>query len=274
MKASDLSGQRFDMVTVLCPVGRKHGYIEYLCKCDCGNEVKLGSNQLRKECRHSCGCHRLKNVPVEGHKYNHLTAIKPVGGGKFLFRCDCGIEKEISGYHVVKGLTISCGSCEFHIKEMSEKSRTHGLSDTRFYEQYRGMLKRCYDCNAINYKDYGGRGITVCDEWRNDPAAFRDWAIENGWEEGLTLDRVNNDGPYCPTNCRWVTTKEQAKNKRSNLLLSFRGQTKIAADWADELGIPRKTLYERLRKGWTVEEALSRPVRKRSRVEHDADRAN
>ena len=274
MRAVDLSGQRFDMVTVVCPVGRKHGYVEYLCKCDCGNETRLGSNQLRRKCRHSCGCHKSINIPEVGQKYNHLTAIRPANDGKYLFRCDCGTEKEISGYNVVKGLTISCGSCEYHAKEISDRSKTHGLSDTRFYEQYRGMLKRCYDSNAINYRDYGGRGITVCEEWRNDPGAFLTWALENGWAEGLTLDRIDNDGPYCPTNCRWVTAHDQSRNKRSNLLLTFNGQTKIAADWADELGIPRKTLYERLRIGWTVEDALSRPVRKRSTEGHDSDRAH
>lgn len=271
MATVDLSGQRFDMVTVIRPVGRKHRYIEYLCRCDCGNEVRLGSNQLRNDCRHSCGCHRLVNKPEIGRRYHHLTAIGPVEGNKklFVFRCDCGVEKEIDGYHVVNGLTITCGSCEYHLKFMSDRNKTHGLSNTKFYEQYRGMLKRCYDPNAINYRDYGGRGIRVCEEWRTDAKAFYDWAIAHGWSEGLSLDRIDNDGDYCPENCRWATVKEQSHNKRNNLRLTFNGETKIAAEWADELNIPCKTLYERLRRGWSVEDALTCPVRKRSKRTYD-----
>lgn len=267
MSFEDLSGKRFDMLTVIEPTGgRRYGYIEYRCRCDCGNEVALGANDLRKRCRHTCGCHRLTNQDLTGQRFGHLVGIAPTPEDRssFLFRCDCGATKTIRKSAVASGLTVTCGACSYHHNNLSEKHTTHGMSRTGFYEQYRGMIKRCTDPNAINFADYGGRGIAVCDEWKRFEA-FRDWAIASGWREGLTLDRIDNDGPYSPTNCRWVTSEAQQRNKRSNLMLEYRGETKTAVEWSEILGIPRKTLYERIRRGWSVEDALTKPVQKHTR---------
>lgn len=267
----DLTGRKFDMLTVLGPTGgRKHGYIEYRCRCDCGNEALMGSNQLRKDCRHSCGCIYRTSAIRPGARFNHLTAVEPdpVDGTKWVFECDCGYRKSILRSTVVAGKTISCGrsGCPYHKAWQSERAKTHGLSYTKFYEVYRGILKRCYDPNAINYADYGGRGITVCEEWKHDAKAFYDWAMANGWAEGLTIDRIDVNGPYSPDNCRWVTPKAQASNKRSNRMITYEGRTMTLSEWAEYKGMNKQTLFARLDYGWSIEDALSTPVHPHRKV--------
>lgn len=262
MAYEDLSGKKFDMLTVIGPTGRRsHGYIEYHCICDCGNEVDKGSNLLRKDNKHSCGCHKLKNKAVPGKKYNYLTMIRDLPESRMaLFRCDCGSERVISHYSVVTGRTISCGECQYHFKHMSETHSTHGKSNSKFYELYKGIIKRCYYPKAINYYLYGGRGITVCDEWRDSFQAFYDWSMANGYEPGLSIDRIDNDGPYSPENCRWVSLDVQANNKRTSHYLTYNGETKTVSQWAHERGMLKETLFERLKKGWSIEDALTKPV--------------
>lgn len=116
--------------------------------------------------------------------------------------------------------------------------------------------------HSIPFKDYGGRGIMVCEEWLHDFQAFYDWAMASGYEEGLTLDRIDNNKGYSPDNCRWVTIKEQSNNRRSNTHLVFRGERKTVSQWADDTGISKETLYKRLSFGWDVEKALTTPTRK------------
>ncbi len=263
MSNNDLTGQRFDMLTVLERTDKRvNRYIVWRCQCDCGNIVEVGSNNLRSKYRHSCGCHVRNSKVMEGERFHNLTALHPDPscGTKWVFRCDCGVEKSISKSKVVSGQTVTCGSCEYHSKHLAKAKTTHGGAYTRFYELYKGMIKRCYYEKAINYHQYGGRGIYVCDEWRHDFQAFREWSESHGWREGLTLDRIDNDGPYSPDNCRWVDEVVQGNNRSTNKILEFRGESKTASQWADKLGIPRKTLYERLRRGWSTEDALTRPV--------------
>lgn len=119
------------------------------------------------------------------------------------------------------------------------------------------MKQRCRDTTHVHYHNYGGRGIKVCNEWLNDYSAFRDWALANGYQEKLTLDRIDNDGDYCPENCRWQTIKQQSNNRRTNKFITFNGTTKTMAEWADHLGITRHCLYQRFKIGWSVEKALT-----------------
>ena len=129
------------------------------------------------------------------------------------------------------------------------------------------MKKRCYSENEIGYENYGGRGITVCDEWKNNFEAFYNWAIENGYKDGLTLDRKDNDGQYCPENCKWSTVKEQANNRRSNHLLTLNGETHNLMEWSEITGIPYHTLKKRINGSkWSTEKALTTPVKKRGEV--------
>lgn len=140
-------------------------------------------------------------------------------------------------------------------------------SRRRIHYAWNNMKQRCSNAARDDYPLYGGRGITVCPEWAGFPA-FLAWAMENGYEDHLTLDRIDTDGPYCPENCRWATKKEQANNRRSNRVLTLDGRTQSMTQWAEELGIDASTLWRRLHYGWPVERALTEPVhtekRKRS----------
>ena len=137
----------------------------------------------------------------------------------------------------------------------------HGSKGTKLYEVWCGMRGRCLNPTNKNYFRYGGRGITLCDEWMQSYLDFKRWALKNGYKEGLTIDRIDNDKGYSPNNCRWVTMSKQANNKRNTLFLEYKGERKPLQEWANELGIKRLTLYYRIYKlGWTVESALTENV--------------
>ena len=122
------------------------------------------------------------------------------------------------------------------------------------------MRNRCYRQQDKSYSNYGGRGITVCDEWLNDFMTFYKWAISHGYKEGLTLERDNTNKGYCPENCRWIPKSEQSRNRRSNHPITYKGETKLLVDWAKEYNISFKTLSRRIRDGWDVERALTEPA--------------
>lgn len=132
----------------------------------------------------------------------------------------------------------------------------HGMSRTRLYRIWNSMRQRCENPNTISYKYYGEKGISVCPEWR-DFKSFCAWAMANGYESNLTLDRKDGNRNYEPSNCRWVTNKEQQNNTQYNRLITFRGETHNITQWAEMLGIPRTTLYNRLRREWSVEKTLT-----------------
>ncbi|APH24986.1 hypothetical protein CF088_14640 [Clostridium botulinum] len=141
----------------------------------------------------------------------------------------------------------------------------HGLRHHRLYGIYTNMKSRCYNSKTPKYKNYGGRGIKVCDEWLNNFKAFYDWAMSNGYEDNLTIDRVNNDCNYEPSNCRWITFYKQASNKTTTNLITFNGKTQCVKAWTEELGFGKETLRERLKRGWSTKKALTTPI-KRKRV--------
>lgn len=124
------------------------------------------------------------------------------------------------------------------------------------------MKTRCYNKNFMYYCNYGGKGIKICDEWKNDFSKFYKWAINNGYKEGLTIDRINNDGNYEPLNCRWVTRKKQNNNMNKNIIINYNGKKQTISEWADELNLSRIALYYRIRRGWDVEKALTTPLKK------------
>lgn len=127
--------------------------------------------------------------------------------------------------------------------------KTHGHSKTKLYGVWLGMKRRCDYRKDKRYQRYGGRGITVCDEWRNDYVTFESWAINNGYKQGLSIDRIDNNGNYCPENCRWVTTKQQNRNYSRNSLLEFNGCLMCAQDVAEKIGIKPTTLRARINRG-------------------------
>ena len=134
------------------------------------------------------------------------------------------------------------------------------MKEHRLHPVWRNMKGRCYNPKHCKYPIYGGRGITVCDEWRNSFQAFLDWAIANGYQEGLSIDRIDVNGNYEPSNCRFATREEQARNKRNNRYLTYNGETRTIPDWADVVQIPYMVLYSRIQyHGWSAERALHTP---------------
>ena len=215
---TNLAGKRFGRLVATDYVGRG----AWACVCDCGNSTEVRTNKLISGHTKSCGClqrdMRGKHLFEDktGKRFGRLVAEKYVGGGKWLCRCDCGAAVEVDGSSLNSGNTKSCGCLRSDtVKAIRTK---HGQSGKRLYQVWQGMKARCSNPHNVHYKDYGGRGISVCEEWQ-DYSVFRDWALENGYDTnaehgGCTLDRINNDGNYCPSNCRWVDMSVQAKNRR------------------------------------------------------------
>lgn len=139
---------------------------------------------------------------------------------------------------------------------------THGLGKHPLYRIHSDIKTRCYNKNSTAYHYYGGRGIIMCHDWLNDFKSFYDWAMANGYKRGLTIDRKDNDGSYSPSNCRWLTMKEQCRNRRSNIFITYKGETKIKSEWAIQYGIKQKSFDSRIKRGWTMEETLTTPMRK------------
>ena len=206
-----------------------------------------------------------KNV---GEHHDHITVLEKLkektkdGRTIYLCKCDCGkyFKTSVSSVHKIK-------SCGCMTKEyIARGQRTHGESKTRLYEVWHRMKERCYREKHKSYPEYGGRGITICEEWKNSYVAFRDWALANGYDENAeymvcTLDRIDVNGNYEPSNCRWVSMKVQCNNKRNNHTLTYNGETHTIAEWAEITGIQHCTLSRRLKKGWSVEKTLSTPLR-------------
>lgn len=176
--------------------------------------------------------------------------------GKSLWHCvcDCGNKKVVQGYSLGK-YTLSCGCWN---KEKANR-KTHGMSDSRIYYIWVSMKERCHNQRHNQYSDYGGRGITVCAEWRDSFEEFRDWALANGYADNLTIDRMNTNGDYSSGNCRWATQKEQQNNRRNNRKVEYNGKVQSIAAWAEETGVKYATLYRRIVLcGWPPERALNR----------------
>ena len=137
----------------------------------------------------------------------------------------------------------------------------HGKTNTRLYEIWRAMKKRCYLHTHKYYKDYGGRGIKICDEWKNSFICFYNWSKENGYKEDLTIDRVDVNGNYEPSNCRWVTKQCQLRNKRNNVYITYKNKTQTMADWAQEFGLKHNVFRQRYMLGWSMEKIKQTEVR-------------
>lgn len=190
-------------------------------------------------------------VNISGKKFGRLTAISyNKDTRKWLCRCECGREKEVSYGHLIDGHTKSCGCLNSQMT--SERNYKHGLYGTRIYRIYYGILQRCCIERNPAYKDYGGRGIGICDEWKKDFLAFYDWAIANGYSDSLSIDRIDNDKGYSPDNCQWVSQKQQCNNRRCNIMVG----SKTLKQVCEERGLKYHTVYARIRRGERAEAAI------------------
>ncbi len=203
----------------------------------------------------------LKNIA--GRRYGKLTVVRPIGqekSGAVIWECmcDCGMLHNASISQLNNGHVQSCGCLQI------ECATKHGGNGTRLYRVWGSMKGRCNRPKDKRYKEYGGRGIRVCAEWEHDFAAFREWALANGYKEDApkgtcTIDRINVDGDYSPDNCRFVSKDIQANNKRNNRLLTINGEMLTLAQWSKKTGLGATTIRERLCMGWDAERAVYTP---------------
>lgn len=210
-----------------------------------------------------------KRIDLTGQRFGRLIVIKNEAideSRKCLCLCDCGNEKVINRYSLLNGDTRSCGCLH---REIFKKITTkHGQSNTKIYNIYNKMINRCNNPKDKKYSIYGGRGITVCDEWLNSFEAFFEWAIKNGFKENTTqkecsLDRIDVNGNYEPDNCRWATAKQQANNKRNNHFLTYQGETHTICEWGDITGLSPRLIESRIVKhNWSAEKALTTQPRR------------
>lgn len=197
-----------------------------------------------------------KRINLIGQKFGRLTVTKYVGKRKWECRCDCGKNTTVRGDHLREGHTMSCG-CYLNNRILETKT-THGMAKSRLYRIWRNIKTRCENKSAKGYERYGGKGITVCPEWRESFEAFRDWAQANGYRDDLTIDRIDNSGDYCPENCRWKTIKEQQNNRSNNKVITHNGETLSVAEWSRKTGISEGTIRSRINYGWEPERILKK----------------
>lgn len=202
-----------------------------------------------------------KVIDITGQKFGRLTVLYKLhnyhkkDGSYWLCVCDCGNIAEIRGGNLRHNITKSCGCW---LKEHAQSKFTkHGKRSTRLYITWAHIKSRCYNKSIQEYKNYGKRGITMCDEWKDDFQAFYDWSMANGYNDNLTIDRIDVNGNYEPTNCRWTTIKQQNRNKRNNRNFTINGETHCLSEWCEILGINYNTVKTRFyNHGWSVERAL------------------
>lgn len=270
-------GKTFGLLTIIEELGGKRGAEKVKCRCICGNEIVILYRKLIVNSINSCGCtsyeeakklgiknkHKKRRVDIIGERFGNLLVIEEVEerNGKRMLRClcDCGEETIVEFGNLRNHLTLSCGC---------KRGKQNGKSTTRLYKIWSGMRSRCYRETCGSYYNYGGRGITICEEWKENFSAFEEWAKVNGYADNLTIERIDVNGNYCPENCTWVTWQEQCNNKRNNIKLTYKGQTHNLRTWAEITQIPLKVLRDRAclrHKGWSDERILTEPIRNLAR---------
>ena len=197
-------------------------------------------------------------MEYKGKRFGKWTVIGETEGySNWYCECDCGTRRYVPRYTLLKGTSKSCGCSRYTgSHSIGERTRKHGDFGTKLYGVWAAMKRRCYNPNTKFYHDYGGRGITVCDEWQ-EYIPFKEWALANGYEEGLTIDRIDVNGNYCPENCRWVTQREQCNNTRKTRFVEYNGKKYTMRDIADITGLKIRTIQGRYERGWTPEQIFS-----------------
>lgn len=210
----------------------------------------------------------MKTKNLIGQRFGRLIVINEApkrrtkGGTSvrmWICECDCGKRTILSTGNLTTGNTKSCG-CYKKDRNASFFTK-HKRTGTKLYRVWSSMKDRCFRENANQYRDYGGRGITVCNEWRNDFQTFYDWAISNGYKEGLTIERIDVNGNYCPENCTWIPRKHQSKNRRNCHYIFYKGETKTLSEWSRILHIDRGCVRNWEKKLGNGEKAIEMSLR-------------
>lgn len=263
----DLTGQRFERLLVLEYAGKDgKNNTKWKVRCDCGTEkVVLGLTLRGGSCR-SCGC-LIREVnsatqldDLSGQRFGKLVVLSRAtnrltksGRSEVCWnvRCDCGTEKVLMASTLKQGRTKGCGCVLAAIR--------HGQMNSLTYRSWQHMIRRCHTPTCDSYDDYGGRGISVCPQWQGE-GGYQQFFTDMGERPSAqySIDRYpDNDGNYEPGNCRWATMSQQALNKRSNVRLEFDGRVQTVKEWADETGLAPNTIRSRLKRGWSINDALS-----------------
>ncbi len=192
-----------------------------------------------------------------GERHGSLVTVRRVEGSLWLCRCDCGAEPVVESSNLRRGNSTRCRECANKSRSINRATHGHtkGRAPTKLYYTWQAMMARCYNVKNKRFADYGGRGVLVCERWHT----FELFAADMGEPPTADhqIDREENDKGYEPSNCRWATRYEQAQNKRNTRTITYDGRTQTISAWAAEIGIKRETLKQRLRKGWSAEEALT-----------------
>ena len=263
---SSIIGSRFGILTVvsrvddyISPCGQKR--VVYRCRCDCGNYIDVKYDSLvhkGRKTKTSCGCMEVRYEDLSGRRFGNLTVLRrgadyinPQGKKyvKYECICDCGNLTSVPRSDLKSGATKSCGCLAVK----------HGMRGTRLYRIWTEMKSRCSNTKTPQYKYYGANGVTVCDEW-SDFEKFYEWAIRNGYDDALSIDRIDVTGDYSPSNCRWATNKEQANNKRNNVVIELWGIKHTLAEWCDTFRINYATVHGRLHRGYDPITSLLSPI--------------
>jgi len=197
---------------------------------------------------------------LTGQRFGKLVVIgkdttKPKN--YWIVKCDCGNTKSVFRGHLTAHRIDNCGCMTF--ERRSRINKTHGETKIRLFKIWNGMMNRCNNKNNRSYKKYGGRGIVVCEEWHKY-INFRDWSLSHGYNDNLSIDRIDVNGNYCPENCRWATTKQQANNRRNTRYFTYNNETHTISEWAEILNINPEALQTRIKNKWSMERIKNTPV--------------
>lgn len=266
----DLTGQRFSRLYVV-KLATTTPRVKWECRCDCGNVVSVAASQLRSGHTRSCGClhretGRSRASALTGRRFGRLIVLERAPNKSYTensvwrCRCECGNEAVVVGIKLTGDKTLSCGCLRRERQASGDLNRSHGMSNSREFHAWAAAIQRCHNPKNLAYSRYGGRGIAVWPEWRNSFEAFlRD--VGPAPTQRHSIDRIDGAKGYEPGNCRWADAFEQANNVKTNRRLTHDNRTMTVAQWERHLGVSAGRIKARLLAGWSVERALTTPVR-------------
>lgn len=267
---------RLQILDNVPPVIRNNGEkrARYLCLCECGTTKIIDAYKLKSGHTRSCGClqkeitkqrnREQKKIanPVRGDRFGRLILESLVTPSNYRIRrkwscvCDCGSRKVVSESRLIHSGVVSCGCYRY---EIARSGRAKGNSGHKDYKIWDGMISRCTDINSTSAAYYYFKGIRVCDRWQEN---FQNFLEDMGERPSMlhSLDRIDNNGDYCPENCRWATNKQQKRNTSANRLITYKDETLCMSEWAERVGLSYGVIQSRLRLGWSIDKTLSTPI--------------